>query len=86
MEERLRKVVWLDALLTNVDRTIKNNQYVDMAQRTMADRSWGVLYFHHSWTNWQKNRHWFLLYKIKDHVLLPFADKLEEVDINSDRY
>ena len=38
------------------------------------------LYFHHSWTNWQKQA-LVPFVQIKDHVLLPFADKLEEVDI-----
>ena len=37
------------------------------------------LYFHHSWTNWQKQA-LVPFVQIKDHVLLPFADKLEEAD------
>ena len=59
------QVVWLDALLTNVDRTIKNTN---------------MCKFHHSWTNWQKQA-LVPFVQIKDHVLLPFADRLEEVDI-----
>ena len=66
------QVVWLDALLTNVDRTIKNtNMLIDHG---------ASLYFHHSWTNWQKQA-LVPFVQIKDHVLLPFADRLEEVDI-----
>ena len=33
----------------------------------------------HSWTNWQKHA-LSPFVQIKDHVLLPFADQLEEVD------
>lgn len=37
------------------------------------------LYFHHSWVNWEK----YALSpftQVKDHVLLPYASELEEVD------
>ena len=34
------KIVWLDAFITNVDRTFKKYQYADVEQGIMADRSW----------------------------------------------
>ena len=37
------------------------------------------LYFHHTWTNWQKQS-LSPFTQVKDHVLLPFADQLEETD------
>ena len=37
------------------------------------------LYFQHSWNNWQKQALTPFV-QIKDHVLLPFADQLEETD------
>jgi len=39
-----------------------------------------TLYFHHSWTNWEQQALNSFPY-IKEHVLLPFADKLEEADV-----
>lgn len=39
------QVVWMDALLTNVDRTAKKYEYVDVAQRIVADRSWSIFVF-----------------------------------------
>ena len=74
------QVVWLDALLTNVDRTIKNTNMLIWHKELWLIDHGASLYFHHSWTNWQKQA-LVPFVQIKDHVLLPFADKLEEVDI-----
>lgn len=38
-----------------------------------------ALYFHHSWDNWQE-RALTPFSQIKDHVLLPYASRLEEVE------
>jgi hypothetical protein len=38
-----------------------------------------ALYFHHSWDNW-KEQAVRPFVQVKDHVLLPFASRLEEVD------
>ena len=76
----LSQVVWLDALLTNVDRTIKNTNMLIWHKELWLIDHGASLYFHHSWTNWQKQA-LVPFVQIKDHVLLPFADRLEEVDI-----
>lgn len=48
------QVVWLDALLTNVDRTIKNTNMLIWHKELWLIDHGASLYFHHSWTNWQK--------------------------------
>ena len=73
------QVVWLDALLTNVDRTIKNTNMLMWHKELWLIDHGASLYFHHTWTNWQKQA-LSPFVQIKDHVLLPFADELEEVD------
>jgi hypothetical protein len=72
-------IVWLDALLTNVDRTPRNtNMLVWNKELWLIDHG-AALYFHHSWDNWlQQSIKPFV--QIKDHVLLPWASKLDEVN------
>lgn len=73
------RVVWLDALLTNVDRTIKNTNMLMWHKELWLIDHGAALYFHHSWENWQKQA-LNPFAPIKDHVLLSFADRLDEVD------
>ena len=73
------QIVWMDALLTNVDRTVKNTNMLMWHSELWLIDNGAALYFHHSWQNWQK----YALspfVQVKDHVLLPYAEKLEEVD------
>ena len=73
------KIVWMDAFLTNVDRTVKNTNMLMWHKELWLIDHGATLYFHHSWTNPEKQALTpFAL--IKDHVLLPFADQLEQVD------
>ena len=73
------QIVWLDAYITNVDRTFKNtNMLIWHKELWLIDHS-ACLYFHHSWNNWEQHaKSPFAL--IKDHVLLPQASLLKEVD------
>ena len=73
------QIVWLDCLLTNVDRTARNtNMLVWNKELWLIDHG-ASLYFHHSWTNWEEQaRRPFT--PVKDHVLLPQASELEAVD------
>ena len=74
------QIVWLDAYLTNVDRTVRNTNMLMWHKELWLIDHGATLYFHHTWTNWEtQSLSPFPL--IKDHVLLPFADKLEEVDV-----
>ncbi len=72
------KIVWLDALLMNMDRTAKNpNMLVWHKDIWLIDHG-AALYFHHSWDNYEKSSlSPFTL--IKDHILLPQATKIEDV-------
>jgi hypothetical protein len=74
------QIVWLDAFLTNVDRTVRNTNMLMWHKDLWLIDHGATLYFHHTWTNWEKQAlSPFSL--IKDHVLLPYADKLEETDV-----
>ena len=73
------KIVWLDCLLTNVDRTARNTNMLMWNKELWLIDHGASLYFHHSWTNWEdQSRRPFQ--QVKDHVMLPLAAQLEEVD------
>ncbi|HMH23442.1 MAG TPA: HipA family kinase [Puia sp.] len=73
------QIVWLDAFLTNVDRTVRNTNMLFWNKELWLIDHGAALYFHHSWQNWEEQaRSPFTL--IKDHVLLPRASELELVD------
>ncbi len=73
------QIVWLDCLLTNMDRTARNTNMLIWHRELWLIDHGASLYFHHSWQDWQKQAiRPFLL--IKDHVLLPMAADLEKVD------
>lgn len=73
------RIVWLDCLITNVDRTPRNTNMLMWHRDLWLIDHGASLYFHHSWDNWeQQARRPFTA--IKDHVLLPLASELEEVD------
>lgn len=74
------KIVWMDALLTNVDRTVRNTNMLMWHKELWLIDQGASLYFHHSWENWERHALSPFTY-IKDHVLLPYADKLNEVDV-----
>lgn len=68
-------IVWLDSFLTNIDRTAKNtNMLVWHRELWLIDHG-SCLYFHHSWTNWERHATGPFT-PIKDHVLLPLAIEL----------
>lgn len=73
------KIVWLDCLLTNVDRTSRNTNMLIWYKELWLIDFGASLYFHHSWNNWKEQAAKpFLL--VKDHVLLPQASQLDEVN------
>ena len=78
-ENLASKIVWLDALLMNMDRTCRNtNMLIWLKELWLIDHG-ASLYFHHSWQNWEEQAEKpFTL--IKDHVLLAHASELELVD------
>lgn len=73
------QIVWMDALLTNMDRTPKNtNMLMWKKELWLIDHGAG-LYFHHGGGDWQEQAKRPFV-QIKDHVLLPLASELESVD------
>jgi hypothetical protein len=72
-------VVWLDALLTNVDRTPRNPNLLHWHGRVWLIDHGAALYLHHqSWRIAGLAERPFPA--IRDHVLLPFAGSIREVD------
>jgi hypothetical protein len=73
------QIVWLDCLITNVDRTPRNTNMLMWHKELWLIDHGASFYFHHSWPNLgEQARRPFL--QVKDHVLLPQATELEAVD------
>ena len=71
------KVVLLDSMITNMDRTARNTNLLNWNKELWLIDHGACLYFHHAWTNWKTHAEGtFPL--IKDHVLLEKATLLEE--------
>jgi hypothetical protein len=73
------EIVWMDCLLTNVDRTARNTNMLMWKDQLWLIDHGASLYFHHSWQNWQEQSVRPFV-QVKDHVLLPQASELEKVD------
>ncbi len=77
--KKASQIVWLDAFITNVDRTFRNTNMLIWHKELWLIDHGASLYFHHSWVNWETHaKSAFTL--IKDHVVLPQATMLNEVD------
>jgi hypothetical protein len=78
------RVVWFDALVTNVDRTPRNTNLLVWHNRLWLIDHGASLYFHHNWPARDgtaleaASRRSFT--PIRDHVLLPFAGSISEAD------
>jgi hypothetical protein len=72
------KIVWLDSLLMNVDRTARNTNMLMWHKELWLIDHGAALYFHHSWNEWQNGAKPFP--KIKDHVMLPLATQIADVN------
>ncbi len=73
------QIVWMDCLLTNVDRTPRNTNMLTWNKELWLIDHGASLYFHHSWDNWKEQAVRPFL-QVKDHVLLSRASELEVVD------
>ena len=72
------KIVLLDSLISNIDRTVKNTNLLNWNKELWVIDNGASFYFHHNWATWENHlTRTFPL--IKDHVLLSQATKLEEV-------
>ena len=73
------KIVWLDCLLTNMDRTVRNTNMLSWHKELWLIDHGASLYFHHNWQNFKEQAlRPFTL--VKDHVLLPQATQLDVAD------
>ncbi|MCM1076290.1 MAG: aminotransferase class I and II [Bacteroides sp.] len=73
------RLVWLDAFLTNIDRTVRNTNMLYWNRELWLIDQGASLYFHHSWSDWRKAALSPFPY-VKDHALLRHASKMEEAD------
>jgi len=78
--ELASEIVWFDAFMTNIDRTFRNTNMLIWHKELWLIDHGASLYFHHSWSNWEKTAKTPFTY-IKDHVLLPQASQLQEADL-----
>ncbi len=73
------RAVWFDAFVTNVDRTARNPNLLFWHKTLYFIDHGAALYFHHNWQGVeQAARSPFAA--IRDHVLLPWADRIREAD------
>src|ERR1700687_4930000 len=72
-------VVWFDAFVCNVDRTVRNVNMLIWHRRLWLIDHGASLYFHHAWNRHDQHAtNPFSL--IKDHVLLKYASGLADVN------
>jgi hypothetical protein len=77
--ELASRIVWLDAYTSNVDRTARNANMLMWHRKLWLIDHGAALYFHHGWAD-GADRSASPFTAIKDHILLRFADALEEAD------
>ncbi|ABG05156.1 hypothetical protein Rxyl_2213 [Rubrobacter xylanophilus DSM 9941] len=73
------RILWFDALVANVDRTVHNPNLLVWHGRLWLIDHGAALYFHHTWKGWEEaaRRPYAAA---RDHALLPFAAALREAD------
>ncbi len=71
------RIVWFDALMSNVDRTARNTNMLLWHKRVWLIDHGAALYFHHAWDSANPLSPFR---PIKDHVLLRRASRLADVD------
>ncbi len=78
-EEVASGIVWLDSLITNVDRSVRNTNMLMWHKELWLIDHGAAMYFHHNIENWKQS----ILkpfHQIKDHVLLPYASQLDDIN------
>lgn len=78
--ETASAVVWFDAYVTNVDRTPRNTNILLWHGSLWLIDHGAALYFHHGASGDPAAHSRTPFSRIKDHVMLPFASALPEVD------
>ena len=78
-QELASRILWFDALVTNVDRTPRNPNLLTWHGRLWLIDHGASLYFHHAWKDWKAaSKRPFIA--AREHVLLPFAGAIPETD------
>ena len=73
-------IVWFDALVSNVDRTPKNTNLLLWHRDLWMIDHGATLIFHHNWSDDVLKRSRKPFPQIKQHVLLPWATEIRDVD------
>jgi hypothetical protein len=77
--ELAARIVWFDALVTNVDRTAQNPNLLLWHERLWLIDHGAALYFHHASARTTGDER-SAFPAIREHVLLPFAASIAEAD------
>ena len=77
--ELAARVVWFDALISNVDRTVRNPNLLRWHKRLYLIDHGASLYFHHDWPGHLARAH-APFAPIRQHVLLPLAGDIRAAD------
>jgi hypothetical protein len=72
-------IVWFDAFVTNVDRTARNANMLMWHRHLRLIDHGAALYFHHDWNQYLERAE-DPFARVKDHILLPFADEMGKAD------
>ncbi len=76
------RAVWFDAFITNIDRTARNPNLLWWHKELYFIDHGASLYFHHNWQDTEKMAA-NPFPAIRDHVLLPWANGIAEIDAES---
>src|SRR5690606_29324480 len=71
------KVVLLDSLISNIDRTAKNANLLSWNNQLWVIDNGASLYFHHNWSTWKEHLDRSFPF-VKDHILLQQASALPQ--------
>ena len=78
-EDLASRIVWFDAFTTNVDRTPRNTNMLTWHRNLWIIDNGASLFFHHTWSDYlERSKSPFV--QIKDHVLLPQANRISAAD------
>ncbi|MGE0798820.1 MAG: HipA family kinase [Lautropia sp.] len=73
------RIVWFDCFVRNVDRTARNTNLMIWHRKLWLIDHGASLYFHHGWDG-QAERAGDPFPMVREHVLLPWASRLEQAD------
>ena len=77
--ELASKIVWFDAYTANVDRTARNANMLWWHRQLWLIDHGAALFYQYDWDRMLTKSH-NRFPEIKEHMLLPYADQLEQVD------